>query len=161
MESLQKLKQTLTYMVEAHQQLLRLAEEKRTILVEGKAPELQTIISKESKYTDLIQKLEAQREAVLKAVLVEKGLVNQSLTIDQFIQTIDQPLEKQFLAKTIGQLRKLVNELIQLNKSNQELIKMALSYIQYSMNIIMPKEPSIGYGNKSHVRSAKLLDAKI
>jgi flagellar biosynthesis/type III secretory pathway chaperone len=161
MESLKKLKQTLTSMIEAHQQLLKLAQQKRTILIEGKVPELQNMISKESKCTDLIRKLEDQREQVMKELLAEKGFINHSLTMDQFIQMVDEPEEKQFLTKITGQLRGIVYELSQLNQNNQELIQMALSYIQYSMNIIMPKEPSIGYGMKSAGRMVKLLDAKV
>lgn len=161
MESLLKLKQTLTYMLEAHQQLLILARQKRAILVEGKVPELQNIISKESKWTVHILKLERQRQLEIKESFDEKGFTQYDLTMEQFIQVIDEPEEKLFLTKIIGQLRDIVQELSQLNRNNQELIQMSLSYIQYSLNILLPKEPAIGYGMKQTARSAKLLDAKI
>ncbi|MDQ0199567.1 flagellar protein FlgN [Neobacillus ginsengisoli] len=161
MNALAKIKQTLSNMVDVHQQLLQLAQEKRAILVEGKVPKLQIAIGKESKYTDLIRHLEEQREQEVREFLSEIGLTIHSVTMDQLIKLVDDPLERSFLTKLTGQLRGIVHEVSQLNKNNQHLIEMALSYIQYSVNILMPKEPVIGYGMKSSVRSIKFLDAKV
>lgn len=161
MMSLLKLKETMTYLIEAHQQLLNLAEQKQIILVEGKILELQSIIIKESKNLDLILKLEEKREQGMKEFSGENGFTQHPLTMDQFIEMMVEPESKQWFTKITRQLRDIVQKLSQLNRNNQELIQMNLSYIQYSINILIPKEPTIGYGKESTVRSAKLLDAKI
>jgi flagellar biosynthesis/type III secretory pathway chaperone len=161
MESLLELKQTMTYMIETHHQLLDLARQKETILVDGKVSELQSLVSKESKFLDQILKLEDKREQVLKQFLVENRYKQHSLTMEQFVDILVDPADKQLFTKQVSQLRDVIHELSQLNQNNQELIQMSLSYIQYSMNILMPKEPTIGYGKESSTGPARLLDAKI
>lgn len=161
MVSLLELKQTMTHLIDAHQQLLNLGLQKRTILVEGKGSELRDLIGKESKFVDLILIFEEQREQKMKDFLGEKDFTQEFLTMDVFISRMTELDVKQWFIEATSQLQGIVQELSQLNRNNQELIQMNLSYIQYSMNIIMPKDPSIGYGKKSAVRSAKLLDAKI
>jgi flagellar biosynthesis/type III secretory pathway chaperone len=161
MESLLELKQTMTYLIETHQQLLDLARQKEAILVEGKVSNLQNIVGKESKLLDHVLKLEEKREQLMKQFLVEEGRTDHSLMMNQFVDLLGESEVKQSFTEKASQLREIIQELSRLNQNNQELIQMSLSYIQYSINILMPKEQSIGYGKKSTVRSAKLLDAKI
>jgi len=161
MEPIIKLKQTLIAMVDVHEQLLDLAYQKRTILVEGKTTELQMITSKETKCTELISQLEDERKQAVKGFLAQKGFILDSITMDQVLNMLDDSEDKQFLSTMTGRLKNVVEKLKYINQNNQELIKMSLSYIQYSINLFMPKEPSVGYGMKQPAHSAKLLDAKI
>ncbi|MDF2557309.1 MAG: hypothetical protein K0R71_1137 [Bacillales bacterium] len=161
MGSILELKQTLTNLIETHRELLDLAKQKQIILVNGKILELQNIIIKESKNIDLVVKLDENREQAMKEFLVEKGSTETPLTMDQFIDKMVEPEVKQWFIDKTRQLRDVIQELSLLNKNNQELIQMNLSYIQYSINILLPKEPTIGYGKDTARHSAKLLDAKI
>lgn len=161
MESLLELKQIMTHLIENHQQLIDLAKQKQIVLVEGKVSELQNILIKENKNIDLIQNLEERRIKVVKGYVEDNSDMHNSLTMDQFIKLLKEPELKEWFETNSSQLINLIQELSLLNQNNQELIQMNLSYIQYSINILIPKEQSIGYGKKSQVRSAKLLDAKI
>ncbi|CRK80923.1 flagellar protein FlgN [Neobacillus massiliamazoniensis] len=160
MELLLKLKQIVSTMLDSHQQLLQLAKEKQSILVEGNVSALQNVIGQEMKCTDFIHDLETLREQHIREILAEKGYHLQSITMEQFIPLLDDTEEKSHLTMLTGQLRKCVAEISRLNQNNQELIQMTLSYIQYSLNILMPKEPEIGYGQKSKASSIMFLDAK-
>lgn len=147
-------------MLDYHQQLLQLAKEKQSILVEGKVAALQNLIGQEMKCTDIIRDLETLREQQIAEIVAAKEYQVQSITMEQFIALLDDPEEKAHLAKLTEQLRECLAEITRLNQNNQELIQMTLSYIQYSMNILMPKEREIGYGHKSKSSSIKFLDAK-
>jgi flagellar biosynthesis/type III secretory pathway chaperone len=156
-----KLKQTLSNMVDAHQQLLQLAKEKRAFLIEGNVSKLEVVIGKESKYTEIIRKLDEQREQQVQQFMLEKSCVDGTYTMGKLIEMVDNLQEKYYFSSITENLKGIVHEISQLNKNNQQLIQMTLSYIQYSINILMPKEPMIGYGKKTKASSVKFLDAKI
>lgn len=161
MESLNKLIQTLQTMIDAHSRLLDLAKEKRGILVNGNAQELQSLIIRESSIVDEIQKLELIRKQFVQTYMFQIGQTGQSFTIEEVVHLQDDPQTKATLNRIAKQLRILIQEISYLNETNQQLIQTSLSYIQYSFGMYVPKEQSIGYGPNSAKRYSNLLDAKV
>jgi flagellar biosynthesis/type III secretory pathway chaperone len=161
MESLKKLIQTLETMTEAHSRLLELAEEKRTNLVDGNILSLQSILNRESSCVDEIQKLEQQRKQLVQEYMVQKGLSVHSFTLEEIINIQNDATTKTTLHFIAKQLRGLVQKITQLNESNQQLINSSLAYLQYSMGMLVRKEPAIGYGPNSKNRYSNMLDAKV
>jgi hypothetical protein len=147
--------------VDAHLQLLQLAKEKRVFLIEGNVSKLEIVIGKESKYTEIIRKLDEQREQQVHQFMLEKSCNDGTYTMGKLIQMVNESQEKDNLSMITEKLKGIVHEISQLNKNNQQLIQTSLSYIQYSINILMPKEPVIGYGKRTKASSVKFLDAKI
>ncbi|MDR7235705.1 flagellar protein FlgN [Neobacillus drentensis] len=161
MESLNKLIQTLEEMTDAHTRLLGLAEEKRTILVDGNIQELQSLINRESSCVNEIEKLEQKRMQFVQVYLAQKGLTGQSFTLEELINIQNDATTKTTLDYITNQLRGLIEKITQMNESNQQLIHTSLSYIQYSMGMLVRKEPSIGYGPYAKSRYSNMLDAKV
>lgn len=161
MESLNKLIQTLEEMTDAHSRLLVLAEEKRTILVEGNIKELQSLINRESSCVEEIERLEQKRTELVQVYIAQKGLTGQSFTLEELINSQNDATTKTTLDYITKQLRGLVQKITQLNESNQQLIHASLSYVQYSMGMLVRKEPAIGYGPYAKNRYSNMLDAKI
>ncbi|MFD0824972.1 flagellar protein FlgN [Neobacillus sp. M.A.Huq-85] len=161
MESHENLIQTLEAMIDAHTRLLDLAKEKRAILVEGNTLRLQELIQRESSCVGEIQKLELERKNFVQNYFNQMGLTNPSPTLEELIKNANNPLAKSTLNKIAQQLRILVKEITNINESNQQLIQTSLSYVEFSLGMLVPKEPNIGYGPKSGRRYANLLDAKV
>lgn len=160
MESLKELIQTLETMIETHTRLLNLAEEKRTILVDGNVVGLQSLINRESSCVVEIQNLEQQRKQLVQDYMVQKGLMGHSFTLEELINIQGDPSVKSSLNFIAKQLRILVQEITHLNKSNQQLIHTSLSYVQYSIGIHVRRETAIGYGPYATNRYSNMLDAK-
>ena len=161
MQALNQLIETMEMMIDAHSRLLQIAKEKRATLVEGNIQGLQTLVYRESSCADEIQKLEQKRKDIVQEYIENKGCSSHLYTIEEVLNTvIDQALETKInlIAK---QLRDLVYEITHINESNQQLIQTSLSYVQFAMGILIPKEQAIGYGPKAAKRYSSLLDAKI
>lgn len=161
MESHEKLIQTLEAMIDAHTHLLDLVKEKRAILIEGNTLRLQELIQRESSCVGEIQKLELDRKNFVQNYLNQMGLTNSSPTLEELIKNENNPITKSTLNKISKQLRFLIQEITNINESNQQLIQTSLSYVEYSLGMLVPKVPNIGYGPKSGRRYANLLDAKV
>ncbi len=161
MESLNKVIQTLEAMVAAHSHLLSLAKEKRKLLVEGDIQGLQNLIQLEGKWADEIQKLEERRINQVQAFMMEKGYAGDSHSLEDLLSVQNDSGSRQTLHSIAKQLRALVQEIAAFNESNQQLIQTSISYIQYSIGLLVRNEPAIGYGPNAAKRYANLLDAKI
>lgn len=161
MKSLNTLIQTLEEMTNAHTRLLDLAEEKRTILVDGKIQELQSLINRESYCVDEIERLEQKRKQIVQIYIAQMGLTSESFTLEELIQIQNDATTKTALFNITKKLRRLVHKITQLNESNQQLIHTSLSYVQYSIGMLVRKEPAIGYGPYAKNRYSNMLDAKI
>lgn len=161
MESLKELIQTLEAMTDTHTRLLDLAKEKRAILVDGNITGLQGLIHLESSCVEEILKLEQQRMNLVTAYMEQNSLTGHSFTLEELINIQNHATIKTTLTFIAKKLRILIQEITQINESNQQLIQTSLSYVQYSIGIHVRKEPVVGYGPKAKNRYSNLLDAKI
>jgi flagellar biosynthesis/type III secretory pathway chaperone len=152
---------TLEQLVETHNHLLDIMNEKRTILVDGNIDALQSILLRESSLVDEIQKLEEQRIQFVQEYFLKKDLVSTNFSLEELVQIETDESIKNKLHSLAKQLRQLIKEITILNESNQELIQTSLSYVQFTISMHLRKEPSIGYGPNNKNRYMSLLDAKI
>jgi flagellar biosynthesis/type III secretory pathway chaperone len=161
MDSIMSVLKTLEQLVETHNHLLDIMNEKRTILVDGNIDGLQSILLRESSLVDEIQKLEEQRIQFVQEYFLKKDLVSTNFSLEELVQIENDESIKNKLHLLAKQLRQLIKEITILNESNQELIQTSLSYVQYTISMHLRKEPSIGYGPNNKNRYMSLLDAKI
>ncbi|MGG3564978.1 flagellar protein FlgN [Neobacillus rhizosphaerae] len=161
MEPLNTIIQTLETMVDAHKRLLDLAKGKRNLLVEGNIQGLQSQIHREALCVDEIQKLEQIRKQKVQEYMEQKGITDDSQTLEELIKLQQDNTYKAKLTSAAKQLRKLIQEISQINENNQQLIQTSLSFIQYSIGMFARKEPAIGYGPNAKNRYTSMLDAKI
>lgn len=161
MEALKILIQTMETMVDAHRRLLDLTKGKQTILVDGNIQELQSHVYREGLCVEEIQKLEQIRKQYVQVYMEQKGIQANSFTLEELIEAQADESSRITLTKIAKQLRGIIQEISQLNESNQKLIQTSLSYIQFSIGMFAKKEPAIGYGPNSKNRYSNMLDAKI
>lgn len=161
MEDVKGLIQTMESMIDAHKRLLDTAKEKRTFLVKGDMNGLKNLVHQESSIVDEIQKLEQQRKQCAQSYIIQKGISNETFTLEKVVNIEKNTFQKNRLYSIAKQLRVLIEEITHLNESNQQLIQASLSYVQYSIGMLVKKEPAIGYGPNAGNRYANMLDAKI
>jgi flagellar biosynthesis/type III secretory pathway chaperone len=161
MDSFNKVIQTLETMNTAHARMLELANEKRDLLVEGNIQGLQHLIQLESKCADEIERLEQQRLREVQAFMMQSGLAGDSYTLEDLIKAVDDADRKSQLQSIAQALRSKIKAIAELNESNQQLIQTSISFIQYSVGLLVKNEPAIGYGPNATKHYANLLDAKI
>ena len=163
MEALKQLLLIMNNLLECNQKLLGLAKEKKKLLIENNIQELHKLNHQELVCVDELQKLENRRVSCVKEYMSSFGITGKSFSLEELLDLPDQNIQL-FKAKLIdlaAHLRANINEISHINENNQQLIQNSLSYLDYSMGILVPKEPSIGYGPKAAKRYSSLLDAKI
>lgn len=163
MEALKQLLLIMGNMLDCNQKLLGLAKEKRKLLIENDSQELQNLNHQELVCVEQLQKLENQRASCVKEYMGSFGVTGNSFSLEELLNLPDQNLQqlKPKLMEIAGFLREIIKEISHINENNQQLIQASLSYLDYSMGILVPKEPSISYGQKAAKRYSSLLDAKI
>ncbi|NMD69080.1 flagellar protein FlgN [Bacillus sp. DNRA2] len=161
MNSLKKLIDILDSMVDAHKHLLELTQEKRAILIGGDLQNLMQITHRENSIASEIEKLEIQRKQFVEEYLTTKGYTGTSFTLEEIIKRLNEASIEATLTTIGKQLRSIVQEISTVNKGNQQLIETSLAFLQYSINLLVPKDAPVGYGPKAKNKYASLLDAKV
>jgi len=163
MTTLQNLLECLEHTCEAHSEMLKIAENKRKVLIEGDIATLQSLTIPESTLIEKIQSLDALREQLVREYLNEKQIPESELayTLDDVLVGDDHAFIKKRISQTAKKLREIIGELSRLNEDNQQLIQTSLSYLQYSIGLFARKEQAVGYGPNAVNRYSNLLDAKI
>ncbi|WP_147535362.1 flagellar protein FlgN [Bacillus marasmi] len=159
--TLKNLIEILVSMVDAHKRLLDLTKEKRQVLIEGDHQNLLQMTHRENSIAIEIEKLENQRKQFVEEYLKTNGYRGTSFTLEEIIKLLNDAHIEATMTKIAKQLRTLVQEISTINKGNQQLIETTLAYLQYSMNMFIPKDTPVGYGPKSKNNQASLLDAKV
>lgn len=135
----------LDEMVALYQALVRLAEEKRAVLVAGNAPALETITRQEELLIIQAGKLDAQREKLIGRIAAAHGLSPEELTLAKVGELADGETADR-IAALGGELRAALEKLAPLNELNTQLIEQALKIIQYNINVLTQASAGPTYG---------------
>ncbi|SDF79530.1 flagellar protein FlgN [Sporolituus thermophilus] len=125
----------LSEMVALYQALVRLAEEKRAVLVAGNAPALEAITRQEELLIIQAGKLESLRASLIGRIAAAHGLSPEDLTLAKVGELADGQASERIVALG-GELRAALERLAPLNQLNTQLIEQALKYIQYNINVL-------------------------
>lgn len=147
-----------------YEKLLALAQEKQPVLVKGNIAELERITRDEEILILQVGRLEEQRKALHQKLANHFTLSPEELTVSELVKrTNNKDSVAQLLVlleKTEGKLRDLED----VNKSNSQLIKNSLDFIEFSMNVLVNNDKAPGYGETDDEKkrvSAKIFDRKI
>lgn len=157
--SIQPLITIIEKLLEAHETLLELSNEKIKIIVTNDIDRLNLIVNKESKLVRHIGELDQQRFQEISKYLISRGYnPNPQITVSDLIRLIFKAEEKQALLNAHNLLMAQLENLRQVNKSNKQLIQQSLSFIDYSIDLVMgPSEEDVVYRNPSQQKSDKRL----
>jgi flagellar biosynthesis/type III secretory pathway chaperone len=133
--AVQDIVRILDEQAELYGQLLETANEKTPVLVKGDVDQLNAIVQKERKLIARAEQLEQQRILETHRHFVSLGYISRMNTLREVIQSVNQPELKQKLIDQQRALSGLLEELCRVNELNQQLIRQALAFIDYSIGL--------------------------
>ncbi|WP_202079364.1 flagellar export chaperone FlgN [Caldalkalibacillus salinus] len=148
---LHHVQQVLQQLLEAHQDLLKLANQKRLKLVEADVEQLQHIQKEESDVIKRISAIEAQRVQAVDQLLRTNGISRRAeeTTLTMLVELLScaksrRSIEGSEALFSVGdQLQRVIQEVQSVNALNQQLIEDALSYAQTTLDYMTePQSPT-------------------
>lgn len=123
-----------------YKDLLELSNKKKSIIIEGKIPELEKIIRIEQNMIFDLGQLEKHRETELQK-LCELLKLNPKSTMTELSSLLPEQLAKQ-LKRLQQDMSNTIKELQGSNDVNGQLIQQSLEYIEYTVNMITSSGPA-------------------
>ncbi len=115
-----------------HQTLLKMAHEKKQVLIQNDMPRLSQLVKEEAVYLKKIVQLEEQR-------MERMGEV----TMSEWLQTHPEDVTSmRRLLETMGQLKKA-------NDLNAELLMQSLDYLNWHLQLLIPEADDFTYGQSA------------
>lgn len=136
---------TLRGEYEIYEELIPLAKDKTQVIVINDIETLQTITEKEQLLIDRINGLERKREEIVSNIGTVINKKPDTLHIQIIIGILEkQPKEHEALTKVHDNLKKAINQLMEINNHNKSLIQQSLEMIEFNMNFIQSTRMSPG-----------------
>jgi flagellar biosynthesis/type III secretory pathway chaperone len=150
-----KLTVSLQTLAGLHVALLDTAKKKQQILISGEVNPLLAILSEEAK---LVKKIKEAEE-------VRTALFGEQPSLDDFIAKQQDGAEKEELISLHQKLKELLEDIEQVNGTNQQLIQQSLTFTNFMIEQMLPKSSDAGvYSAKANSKeqsdSVRLFDAK-
>ncbi|MFS0725880.1 flagellar protein FlgN [Paenibacillus sp. 1P07SE] len=146
-EPLQVVMDTLQQLTGLHRQLSELGKTKREALGSGDTDTVAAVASRESRLLLQITELDKQRLLAVGQYVARQGYApTGSFRMEQLIQMVYKAEEKQALREACVQLNEALLELQEINEFNQQMIRLNLEYVSYSIDLIAgPPEEDATY----------------
>ncbi|RUT33278.1 flagellar protein FlgN [Paenibacillus zeisoli] len=136
--AVQALVDSLSKLDEAHLVMLDCAVKKRAAIMKNNVEDLIGILNQESRIVKQIEQLEDTRMTACYAFLQERGVKSQlNLTITELSRLVFDPEEKKSLLDMQKQLSDTLHRLKELNDLNQKLIEQSLTFLDYSLDLLV------------------------
>ena len=126
----------LNEQADRYEELLGLSREKKDIIIANDVDGLQKITHLENLVVSQNQKLEKKRIAVLQDIAAVVNRKEEELTLSALVAIMEGQEEKEGLVSVGERIRRVMESLSEANLYNASLIRNALDYIEYSMNVI-------------------------
>jgi len=138
---------TMNQMIQIHQTLLELSQQKTSILVANQVDKLNQIVNKERNIIKEIKELDNRRIDEINEFLLEKGYKpNPKITIEDFSKLVFKADEKHSIKEAQEKLLRIIGKLKEHSQLNQSLIEQSLAFIEYSLDIVLgPPEDEVVY----------------
>ncbi|MPM47237.1 hypothetical protein SDC9_93945 [bioreactor metagenome] len=140
----EKLIAVLDEMLALYRAILSLSQEKRSILVAADGQKLEQITKQEELLILQAGKLEKRREKVISEIGASQGFGPSETNISKLKELTDDTTAKR-LDEISEQLTKVFAELGTVNEVNTKLIKQALVFVNYNINILAQSTTSPTY----------------
>ncbi len=119
---------------EIYDEILRLGEEKKQIIINGDIDKLEKMTKREHALIASLMKLEEIRDKIITQLMKETGLTSVNV-LDDIIRIVD--LEsREKLESTKRRLGNLMKDVKDVNEANGSLIQQSLDMIEFNVNLI-------------------------
>lgn len=155
---------TLEEQANIYQALLEIASKKKVSIIENNIDELQAFVKDENVLVGRNQRLEKKRIEFFKDISMVLGK-NEDISLKEIIDNIKGQDGEKELISIREKMLVVLPKLKSINDQNQELLKMSIDYVDFSMNLIRGAgaEAPTYYdlaGNEINSSDRKMFDAK-
>jgi len=145
---LEALLNTMATLIDLHESLLSVSEEKTTRLKENKINDFNHLLKIEQKHVQALEKIEKQRLKEASDLAVSLGL-NNNAPVTEIIDHLPNESDKEVLEEKATTLLAYVVDIKQQEDLNRQLLKQSLQFVQLQMDVMQPSVESLTYGNKN------------
>jgi len=137
----------LQELIDEHKQLIEYSSAKTEVIRRNDLDGIAYISAKEKKNVQRIQELERYRIALVSQYGIEIKIRRRNgFTMEQLVQAVYHPDEKQQLKEKASELSAALRELQEINDLNQTLIKLALEYVDFAQDLLLgPDDEDVTY----------------
>lgn len=119
-----------------YEELLALSTEKTSYIVKGDVESLQKLVEKEQLIVGRVNSLEKKRSEVANDISNVLNIPETELTVRRLIVLLkEQVEEKTKLENIYTKLRRTLDNIARINKSNSQLIQESLDMIEFELNL--------------------------
>jgi flagellar biosynthesis/type III secretory pathway chaperone len=144
-------------------QLLEIADKKTGVVVKGEIETLQELVGKEQKLVNELGKLSEARDKIVGQISKGLGKKPEELILTDLAAVLPAEQANRFSAIR-DKLKAVVDKLQSKNDLNQRLLKNALDYVDFTLNLLtQPGPQSAQYGRKGNETGSpgrRILDIK-
>jgi flagellar biosynthesis/type III secretory pathway chaperone len=163
-ETWEKLITVLHDMLELYQAILELSKRKRTVLISGKAKDLELITKQEESLILQVGQIEKMRKNIMGEIIAGNSLMTGGLTLSQIKELADEDVAEQ-LDQLGSSLKNTALEIASVSDLNVQLIKQAMTLVNYNINILAQNVASPTYapqGQSNNATKARVfIDQKV
>ncbi|WP_243356010.1 flagellar protein FlgN [Bacillus litorisediminis] len=136
----QVLQSQLEKLLQLHQEVLLLSQQKTEVVKKGDMENLQQILKKEQKLILELDRAEKERQAAAQVIVPSA----EKPTIENCLPQLSQEQQEKLIGLR-DKLKEVIAQIELQNNLNYELIQQSLQFIHVSLNLFRPKEESINY----------------
>lgn len=161
---IKELTETLTEQNNIYQSLLEVSSKKKVAIIENNISNLQEFLKEENVLVGRNQRLDKKRIEIFKDISMVLGK-NEDLSLKDIIEAMKGQEGEKELTEIREKLLDILPKLKSLNDQNQELIKISMDYVDFSMNVIRASSGNAptyydSLGNEINTSDKKMFDAK-
>ncbi|WP_010278719.1 flagellar protein FlgN [Paenibacillus senegalensis] len=135
--SIPQLINILDQLTEVHHQLLESGEQKKQAIIDNDVKQINQLVTAEGKRIKQVADLEQERIELCKQFLIAKGYrPSLRITVAELSKLIFNADEKKALLDAQHRLVDVMQQVKLVNESNQQLIKQALQFIEFSIDVM-------------------------
>ena len=146
-----------------YKKLVELSEGLKEALIESDVPSVERLTAAQEEVSNGIQSLETQRARVMNDIAVVLNKKPEELKVSMLEETLaGQPALQERLAAVRTELKQTMDELKQINRTNQALLRQSMELLEFDLNLFrsMRQAPETANYNKSAVNTGDLLGSR-
>ena len=134
--------------------LLKLSQEKTSVIIKGDVERLREMVAMEQVHTDHLAVLESKREETVNDIATVLNKDVKTLTVKEIIRLLtgQDAVQKQ-LSTVHDKLRRTLNDMVVVNDMNKQLIEQSLEMVEVDINYLnglMQMPETANYSNKAY-----------
>ncbi|GAE95065.1 hypothetical protein JCM21714_4273 [Gracilibacillus boraciitolerans JCM 21714] len=148
--SVQNIIKHLTKLIELHDSLLQVSQNKTEILKDNKIDALQKLLVQEQKHVQAINQIEQKRIDAVANWANENNLDPKAITVSTIIEDYTTGADQQQLEQVTLKLAEQLMDIRRQEDLNKQLTKQSLQFVQLSLDMMQPSIKNINYGKSKN-----------